>query len=108
MNLTNNNYFLDFGKFYSIIVLIIGTLLGLLFLIAGINALRKSFNNKDSDNQYNNGEINRKNTFQGIILIIVAILTISFVYYFVWKSFHSNRFAAMSAYDGVFNVLYRN
>lgn len=106
MNFTNNNFFLNFGKFNSIVVAIVGISLSLIFIIAGINGIIMSFKNNDNNDQYN--KRNRKNLIDGVFLIFVAIIILLLVFYFVWKTFHSNRFAVISAYDGLYDLLPKN
>ena len=88
------NKFLNFGKLYSIFIAIVGTILGLLLLAAGIDKLKNKNKNNNKNNDSNNA----------IILLIIGFVAIFGSWYMAWLSFHSELYASSSAYNGIFNL----
>jgi len=89
------NKFLNFGKLYSVFIAIVGTILGLLLLAAGIDKLK----NKDKNN--------KSDSNNGIILLIIGLVAIFGSWFMAWLAFHSDKYATTSAYNGVFNLFLR-
>jgi len=90
------NKFLNFGKLYSIFIAVVGTILGLLLLAAGIDKLK----NKNHNNHKNT----KNDSKNGIILLIIGFVAIFGSWYMAWLSFHSDLYASSSAYNGIFNL----
>ena len=90
------NKFLNFGKLYSIFIAVVGTILGLLLLAAGIDKLK----NKN----HNNNKNTKNDSKNGIILLIIGLVAIFGSWFMAWLAFHSDKYASSSAYNAIFNL----
>lgn len=102
-----NNTLINFGKFYSVIITITGSILGIIFLIAGINSFKnRSYDNKD--NIQNDNVHTNKKYVKGIGLLVIGLIVIIFSWFYTWLSFRSNKYATSASYNGVFNLFSKN
>ena len=97
------NKILNFGKLYSVFIAVVGTILGLLLLAAGIDKLKNKYNN----DQHNNAHQNDDHKNNGIILIVIGFLAIFGSWFMAWLSFHSDKYATRSGFNAFFNLFLR-